>query len=248
MLRPNGVTMATERPKISSAALRRDRPRKMDRKRAPLPGWLPKESKRERGHAEAPSVPAHIRAFGVELDREDRTYIRRKLGMKLGKFGSSIERVSVRVEDVNGRVTSTSRAFDHSSTPWQGDCHGTEVLGLCTGRRFTEVPWQPNPPRVRVTAERQEDGSYTVRAEATSEDGRVVDLGYTWMVTALDARIPVWPRKGSGNGDAAAGLRVEDCEKLEVVISATDDLGNVGYGTGLVHGERCEAPGPGGSV
>jgi ribosome-associated translation inhibitor RaiA len=38
----------------------------------------------------------------VELDREDRAYIRRKLGMKLGKFASSIERVSVRVEDVNG--------------------------------------------------------------------------------------------------------------------------------------------------
>jgi hypothetical protein len=40
--------------------------------------------------------------FGVELDLDDRTYIRRKLGMKLGKFASAIERVSVRVEDVNG--------------------------------------------------------------------------------------------------------------------------------------------------
>jgi ribosome-associated translation inhibitor RaiA len=38
----------------------------------------------------------------VELDPDDRTYIKRKLGMKLGKFASSIERVSVRVEDVNG--------------------------------------------------------------------------------------------------------------------------------------------------
>jgi hypothetical protein len=38
----------------------------------------------------------------VELEADDRTYVRRKLGMKLGKFASSIERVTVRVEDVNG--------------------------------------------------------------------------------------------------------------------------------------------------
>jgi hypothetical protein len=69
-------------------------------KRAPLPGWLPKASKGARGRAAAP--PAHIRVLGVELDPDDRTYIRRKLGTKLGKFGSSIDRVSVRVEDVNG--------------------------------------------------------------------------------------------------------------------------------------------------
>ena len=69
-------------------------------KRAPLPGWLPKVSKGERGRAAAPL--AHIRVFGVELDPDDRTYIQRKLGMKLGKFGSSIDRVSVRVEHVNG--------------------------------------------------------------------------------------------------------------------------------------------------
>ena len=55
-----------------------------------------------KGRAIAPSFPAHIRAFGVELDRDDRTYIKRKLGMKFGKFAKSIERVSVRVEDVTG--------------------------------------------------------------------------------------------------------------------------------------------------
>ena len=36
------------------------------------------------------------------LNPEDRAYVRRKLGTKLGKFVRSIERVSVRVEDVNG--------------------------------------------------------------------------------------------------------------------------------------------------
>ena len=45
---------------------------------------------------------AHIRLLGIDLHPDDRAYVRRKLGMKLGKFATSIERVSVRVEDVNG--------------------------------------------------------------------------------------------------------------------------------------------------
>jgi ribosome-associated translation inhibitor RaiA len=36
------------------------------------------------------------------LDAAGQDYLRRKLGRKLGKFGSSVERASVRVEDVNG--------------------------------------------------------------------------------------------------------------------------------------------------
>jgi ribosome-associated translation inhibitor RaiA len=40
--------------------------------------------------------------LGIDLNPDDRSYVRRKLGMKLGKFATSIERVSVRVEDVNG--------------------------------------------------------------------------------------------------------------------------------------------------
>ena len=40
--------------------------------------------------------------FGAALDDDQRAYVGRKLGMKLGKFASSIERISVRVTDVNG--------------------------------------------------------------------------------------------------------------------------------------------------
>jgi ribosome-associated translation inhibitor RaiA len=47
-------------------------------------------------------VPAYIRSVEVALNAEDRAHVRRKLGTKLGKFVRSIERVSVRVEDVNG--------------------------------------------------------------------------------------------------------------------------------------------------
>jgi hypothetical protein len=47
-------------------------------------------------------VPANIRVSGIALDDAQRVYIRRRLGMKLGKFAADIERVTVRVADVNG--------------------------------------------------------------------------------------------------------------------------------------------------
>ena len=72
------------------------------RKVSPLPGSLPRAAKREAGRTEAAQVPAFIRTVGVKLSDDDRAYARRKLAMKLGKFAPSIERVSVRVADVNG--------------------------------------------------------------------------------------------------------------------------------------------------
>jgi CBS domain-containing protein len=83
------------------AAADGQRPRTPDSEaRAPLPGWTPRASKRELGQAQP--VPAHIRAEGVKLSPADRAYLRRRLGMKFGKFSLSIERVTVRVRDVNG--------------------------------------------------------------------------------------------------------------------------------------------------
>jgi hypothetical protein len=70
--------------------------------RAPLPASVPRHVKRVCGCTDASRTPAHVRVIGVELDDDESAYIRRKLGMKLGKFAASVERVSVRVTDANG--------------------------------------------------------------------------------------------------------------------------------------------------
>jgi hypothetical protein len=49
-----------------------------------------------------PLVHAHIRTFGIHLNQNSRTSIRRKLDTKFGKFAGSIERMSMRLKDVNG--------------------------------------------------------------------------------------------------------------------------------------------------
>jgi CBS domain-containing protein len=70
--------------------------------RGAFPGWLPRPAKVESGRAALPSIPAHIRLLGAELSREDRARLREKMGARLGKFADSIERITVRVKDVNG--------------------------------------------------------------------------------------------------------------------------------------------------
>lgn len=73
-----------------------------EQKRAPFAEVVPRPVRRTAGRTTAALVPAHIRIDGVQLDRDHRDYIRQRLGMKLGKFATSIERVTVRVRDVNG--------------------------------------------------------------------------------------------------------------------------------------------------
>jgi hypothetical protein len=63
---------------------------------------VPRPEKLLKGRTDAILPPGHIRVLGATLPREDRDAIARKLGTRLGKFGSSIERVSVRLSDVNG--------------------------------------------------------------------------------------------------------------------------------------------------
>jgi hypothetical protein len=48
------------------------------------------------------SPPAHVRGIGVTLTDDDHSYIRHKLRTMLGKFATSVQRVSVRVTDLNG--------------------------------------------------------------------------------------------------------------------------------------------------
>lgn len=78
------------------------RPRKApaSRFRATLPSELPRPIKRAGSTPGQP--PAHVRTIGVDLDPTDRELIRRKLGRRLSKFGTSIERISVRLKDING--------------------------------------------------------------------------------------------------------------------------------------------------
>jgi CBS domain-containing protein/ribosome-associated translation inhibitor RaiA len=84
-------------------ALGRERVRRPESsRRAPLADRIPRPAKRSAGRTRPAETPAFIRAVGLELDEADKDYLRRKLGRKLGKFAPSIERVSVRIEDVNG--------------------------------------------------------------------------------------------------------------------------------------------------
>lgn len=78
------------------------RPRPPAAERESLPQSLPRPVKLTRDRTNAVLPPAHIRVIGAELEDEDRDYISRKLGMKFGKFASTIERITVRVSDANG--------------------------------------------------------------------------------------------------------------------------------------------------
>jgi ribosome-associated translation inhibitor RaiA len=71
-------------------------------KRAPFAGRIPRPAKLRLDRHSPADIPAHILATGAPVDAADRAYLRRKLGRKLGKFARAVERVSVRIRDVNG--------------------------------------------------------------------------------------------------------------------------------------------------
>jgi ribosome hibernation promoting factor len=99
------TTRARIRPsrEKNSAKTRRGRARTQDGKERDVSaGRFPKASGRKPARTHEPPVHAHIRAFGIYLNQNTRTSIRRKLDRKFRKFARSIERMSVRLKDVNG--------------------------------------------------------------------------------------------------------------------------------------------------
>ena len=92
---------AIRRAKTNKGTGRARRRKAENARRAPFPKIVPKGLKRQPA-GESAGVPAYIRAAEGDLRPDDRAYIRRKLGRRLGKFSDTIERVSVRTEDVNG--------------------------------------------------------------------------------------------------------------------------------------------------
>jgi putative sigma-54 modulation protein len=63
---------------------------------------LTNEDAMRRARPGAGQIATHIRALEHDFRAEERAYLRRKLARRLGKFADSIERVSLRTEDVNG--------------------------------------------------------------------------------------------------------------------------------------------------
>ncbi|NLG75195.1 MAG: HPF/RaiA family ribosome-associated protein [Xanthomonadaceae bacterium] len=62
----------------------------------------PAKAKAASQAASSSRIPAYIRSVDGILKETDKAYLRRKLDRKLSKFAGSVERTSVRVEDVNG--------------------------------------------------------------------------------------------------------------------------------------------------
>jgi ribosome-associated translation inhibitor RaiA len=57
---------------------------------------------RSRRRSTSVDLPVYIRAVDTPLTPEDRDYLRHKLRARLARFGRRVERVSARIEDVNG--------------------------------------------------------------------------------------------------------------------------------------------------
>ncbi len=71
-------------------------------RRAKAPGVVGRASKRTSGRTGMAATPVAIRCTGVSLDAPLEAYIRKRVGLKLGKFAQHITRVSVRFESVAG--------------------------------------------------------------------------------------------------------------------------------------------------
>ncbi|KYG02619.1 hypothetical protein BE21_54675, partial [Sorangium cellulosum] len=71
-------------------------------RRAAFPSEVARPVKRVSGRTPAERTPLAVRTTGVEIGPDVREYARERLGRRLSKFAVQIERVSVRLLDVNG--------------------------------------------------------------------------------------------------------------------------------------------------
>lgn len=111
---PTGKQSATrkraEGPEVKIKRVRESQGRQRNRtpgseERAPFAAEISRPIRTASGRTGPSLIPAHIIQNLQKSDRLndfDESYIRRKLGMKLGKFADAIERVTVRLKDVNG--------------------------------------------------------------------------------------------------------------------------------------------------
>ncbi|MCC7418507.1 MAG: CBS domain-containing protein [Acidobacteria bacterium] len=98
----SGIARGRKAPRAATGPRRGRRHRRTSAERSALPSTMPRAAKHVRGRTLEIQPPGHIRVLGAALDSGERADIARKLGMRLGKFASSIERVTVRLSDVNG--------------------------------------------------------------------------------------------------------------------------------------------------
>ena len=70
--------------------------------RASFADTVARPARKAAGRTTASATPLNVRTSGLHLDEEMKAHVRRQLGLKLGKFATHIERITVRFEDVNG--------------------------------------------------------------------------------------------------------------------------------------------------
>ncbi|HVJ94049.1 MAG TPA: HPF/RaiA family ribosome-associated protein [Labilithrix sp.] len=63
---------------------------------------IPRDVKRRAGRTPLEATPLAIRTFGVDVSADIREYVRKRMSRRLAKFAEKIERLTVRLTDVNG--------------------------------------------------------------------------------------------------------------------------------------------------
>lgn len=76
--------------------------RRVTSKPGPFPAAISRADKRTAGITKTSATPLSIRLSGVTVTPEERAHVRSRLGTKLSKFATTIERCTVRLRDENG--------------------------------------------------------------------------------------------------------------------------------------------------